>query len=77
MDAMREIDRLAKGKLDKPSMDEMVNNFLNDPRNLSLKENPNAYRLAQERLQHNAQKLLDMYKKYEKVQDQLDELGLG
>lgn len=77
MDAMREIDRLAKGRLDKPSMDEMVNNFLNDPRNLSLKENPNAYRLAQERLQHNAKKLLDMHKKYGKVQDQLDNLGLG
>ena len=71
-EAMKTVQGLAEGTLSEEEHAEEVDKFLADPANKSVLDNPQGREIAAERLQKNAQYLLETKQKMEEVKDMLD-----
>lgn len=75
--AMNTIEGLANGDIEGEELDNLVMQFLGQPSNRTIANQPNGREIAVAKLQENAQELLDMQKAIEEVNSTLDRNPIG
>lgn len=75
--AMATIENLASGDIQEEEMNNLIAQFLGQPSNRTIANQPNAREIAATKLQENAQELLDMQKAIKDVNETLDRNPIG